>query len=62
MAFYLKCVQHLQIDRRFCCSLPAAEQLGRSREQLVPPVGDLIGTHVVLLRQLGQRFVALNSG
>ena len=42
-------MQGLQLDRRLCWRWVAAEHVGRSREQLVLPVGDLVGVHVMLL-------------
>ena len=46
-------VQCIQVDRRLHGRLLTAEHVGRSREPLVLPVGDLVGMHVMLLRQLG---------
>ena len=55
-------VQHLQIDRGLIRSQLAAEHIGRLGQQLVLPVGDLVGVYVMLLCQLGQRLVAPNGG
>ena len=42
--------------------LIADKPVGRLGQQLVLPAGDLVGLHVLLLRQLGQRLVASNGG
>jgi len=55
-------VQYLQVDGRLIGPRLAAEHVGRLGQQLVLSVGDLVGVHVVLLRQLGQRLVASNGG
>ena len=39
----------------------AAEHVSRLGQQLILPVGDRVGMHVMLLRQLGQRLVAWNG-
>jgi len=53
-------VQLLQIDRRRCRRI-RAERAGRTLEQLVLPVVDLSGVHIVQLGQLGQRLLALDG-
>ena len=55
-------MQRLQVDRRLWRRMLTAEDVGRSVEQLVLSVGDLVGMHVMLLRQFGQRLVASNGG
>ena len=55
-------VQHLEVNRRLIRSRLAAEHVGGLGQQLVLPVSDLVGVHVMLLRQLGQRLVASNGG
>ena len=53
----------LQINRRrpgLDSAMP--ENAGRAFDKLTPPVRDLIGVDIELLRQLGQRLLALDRG
>ena len=46
-------VQLLQVHRRWRCRF-GAEHAGRALEQLVLPINNLVGMHIVQLGQLGQ--------
>ncbi|MBG6076214.1 hypothetical protein IWX85_002044 [Polaromonas sp. CG_9.11] len=55
-------VQRLQIDHRLGAAMIAPKPVGCPLEKLILQVADLVGVNVKLLRQLGQHFVALQSG
>ena len=55
-------MQYLEINRRLIGTRLTAEHVGCLGKQLVLRVGDLVGVHVMLLRQLGQRLVAPYGG
>ena len=55
-------MQYLEINRRLIGARLTAEHVGCLGKQLGLRVGDLVGVHVMLLRQLGQRLVATYGG
>ena len=55
-------MQYLEINRRLIGTRLTAEHAGCLGKQLVLRVGDLVGVHVMLLRQLRQRLVATYGG
>ena len=56
-------MKSLQIDRRRPrIAFPAPENAGRAFEKLTLPLRDLVGVDFELLRQLGQRLLALDRG
>ena len=54
-------MQPIQIHSRLCREGFSTEYFARPAQQLILPVGDLIGVYVMLLRQFSQRLVASNS-
>src|SRR5215211_5369571 len=56
-------MQRLHVHGWVCgCSLLGPEYPGSSVEELRLPLGDLVGMHIKLLRQLGQGLLAFKSG
>src|SRR5919112_2546433 len=56
-------MQRLHVHGWVCgCSLLGPEYPGSSVEELRLPLGDLVGMHIELLRQLGQGLLAFKSG
>lgn len=58
------CVERLYVNCRFNHLAPrlTAEYTGSHFQELTTPLCNLIGVNVKLLRQLGQRLLALNGG
>lgn len=54
-------VQVLQVASGLGNGAAGAEHVGRALQQLAPPLGHLVGVNVVLLRDLGDRLVALDG-
>ena len=51
----------MRMRRTTIWSRLAAENVSRLGQQSILPVGDRVGMHVMLLRQLGRRFAAWNG-
>ena len=53
-------VQRLHVHRRLRRAPSGAEYVSSALEQLAPPFGDLVRMHIVALRDLGDRLLALD--